>query len=138
MSFQSWIEPFVGVMWLSITTVMQSLCDGIILASPEAYEPDGTAQVRKWMQDTGRNTWCLGPSVTIYQGHEGIPDEGNSTNDTAEIQSFMNKISAECGEKSLLYVSFACIRTTPLLTVVHRYLSVVFFGHPRRRRYGHS
>lgn len=118
---------------------MESLCDGIILASPEAYEPDGTAQVRKWMRNSGRDTWCLGPSVAIHQKQEEIPDEGNPANGTEDIQCFMNKTLAECGEQSLLYVSISCFRATPVFTVgAHRYLSVVFSGHPLQRKYGHS
>ena len=83
---------------------MQELCDGDILTSPEAYEPEGTEQMRKWMKGTGRDVWCLGPLLPLQKQHHGLSAEKQLSENAHEIQHFMDKVLAESGEKSLLYV----------------------------------
>lgn len=89
---------------------MKELCDGVIAVSPEVYEPEGTAQVRKWMQGTNRDAWCLGPSLPEQKNHrqEGSKAETTLSENAGEMEVFMDRILKERGEHSLLYVFFIC------------------------------
>lgn len=125
---------------MSVTAVMQEYCDAIITTSPEVYEPEGTAQMRKWMNDTGREFWCLGPSLPLQKNHHGLSTENQLSKNAHEIQQFMDRILKERGEKSLLYVGLLCsmVQNLVLPYLDNRSPSVLCSGHLLQRNCGRS
>lgn len=80
-------------------------------ASSAAFEPEVTAATRAWCAKNNRSFYSVGPV---------LPDDilgGTSSSDTQktkvglnakdkEVIAFLDKIYANAGERSLLYVSF--------------------------------
>ncbi|KAH9927679.1 uncharacterized protein B0H18DRAFT_932440 [Fomitopsis serialis] len=89
-----------GAMCLSAHEVVNA-CDGIILASPECYEPETTAALQKWMAETSRSVYCAGPMIA--SGMRAITIEKEQSEDAAEIDDFLESILRRRGERSLLY-----------------------------------
>ncbi|TCD64138.1 hypothetical protein EIP91_004487, partial [Steccherinum ochraceum] len=103
------IEPIIGAMWTSITTVWEQYCDATISTSPEVYEPEGTAHMKKWMTETGRDFWCFGPLLPPQEKRDSLAAETKLSENADEIQAFLDKTLKDHGDKSLLYISFGSI-----------------------------
>lgn len=138
------LKGVVGVIWMSMTTVLRDICDGLITVSPEAYEPEGTAQVQKWMRGTNRDAWCLGPLLPAQKNDEGLKAETKLSENALEIEHFMDKILKERGENSLLYVGPCAACHTAMLLMASSLDFIRFYllavhktrggvGFPRRR-----
>lgn len=106
MRSQALLEPLVGTMWTEVTTVLQDTCDALITTSPETYEPEGTAQLRKWMRGTGREAYTIGPLLPSPKHTREKAAEAQLSENAGEIEGFLDRVLSERGETSLLYVCF--------------------------------
>ena len=70
--------------------------DGIILYTPESYEPEAVSQVEAWYKETGRPVYTCGPLLSSAAKAQN-----------PEIDAFLDRTLATTGERSLLYVSSA-------------------------------
>ena len=78
-------------------------CDGVLLFTPESYEPEAVAAARAWTAETGRTTYLCGPLLPT--GSQAAANEKKQSKETAEIEEFLETTLKTSGEKSLLYVS---------------------------------
>ncbi|KAH9901483.1 UDP-Glycosyltransferase/glycogen phosphorylase [Cubamyces lactineus] len=79
-------------------------CDGIILFTPESYEPEAVAAMKAWMVERGRSAYVCGPLLPT--GSQAAVNEKKQSKETVEIEEFLNTTLKTSGEKSLLYISF--------------------------------
>ncbi|KAI0664707.1 UDP-Glycosyltransferase/glycogen phosphorylase [Cubamyces menziesii] len=86
-------------------TVMS--CDGVLLFTPESYEPEAVAAARAWTAETGRTTYLCGPLLPT--GSQAAANEKKQSKETGEIEEFLETTLKTSGEKSLLYISFGSV-----------------------------
>lgn len=46
--------------------------DGLILTSPEVYEPTVIADTRDWLAEKGRSVWAIGPLMPSLNSEEAV------------------------------------------------------------------
>lgn len=80
-------------------------CDGIIVTSPEVYEPAGIDALRSWFAETGRGTWVIGPLLHDLSNKEAVAGEEAQSEKAVEIRQFMDGVLAQYGAQSLVYAS---------------------------------
>ena len=78
--------------------------DGVILTSPQSYEPESTAAMKRWFADTGRPVYLCGPLLPGASKAAAVENEVKQSANGAEIQAFLDEVLDARGEKSLLYV----------------------------------
>lgn len=78
-------------------------CDGIVLASSEALEPEATAALRDWFNEDSRKVIPVGPLLPSKTFN--LFNEGSHPDMARKVQEFLAKILEERGPKSVLYVS---------------------------------
>ena len=78
---------------------------GLIIASPEVYEPAAIAAIKDWYGELGRKVWSVGPLLPSSSRKEAIAGEEAQSANFSEIKQFMNKVLSSHGERSMLYVS---------------------------------
>ncbi|EIW63123.1 UDP-Glycosyltransferase/glycogen phosphorylase [Trametes versicolor FP-101664 SS1] len=84
------------------------ICDGVLLMTPEPYEPDAVAAVRKWYAETGRSAYVCGPLLPPKSATAKAKEQQQSKEAT-EISAFLDTTLKTSGKKSLLYISFGSI-----------------------------
>ncbi|KAH9851061.1 UDP-Glycosyltransferase/glycogen phosphorylase [Lenzites betulinus] len=89
-------------------------CDGMLIITPEPYEPDAVAAVRKWYAETGRPAYVCGPLLPPGSA-TATANEKQQSKESVQIQEFLDKTLKTDGEKSLLYISFGSM-FWPVLT----------------------
>ncbi|KAH9832558.1 uncharacterized protein C8Q71DRAFT_258990 [Rhodofomes roseus] len=99
-------RALTGAMCLAAYEVFET-CDGIILASPESYEPETTAALRQWMAGTSRPVYCAGPMIA--QGTHADSVEKGQSESIAEVDDFLESTMKHNGKRSLLYISFGTV-----------------------------
>ena len=85
-------------------------CDGVIITSPEVFEPEGIAATKEWFGETGRPAWAIGPLLYAASSNEAVAGEAALSEDSGEIMKFMNSVLSLHGERSMLYVR--CVPAT--------------------------
>lgn len=81
-------------------------CDGMVIASPEAYEPAAITAIREWFAGTGnRSVWAIGPLFPPTASKEAMAGEATLSESFGDIKKFMDNTLALHGEHSMLYVS---------------------------------
>ena len=61
--------------------------DGMLLVTPECYEPTAVAAMRSWWGETGRKAYACGPLLpNTSQQTEHAPYEGGSS----DIEEFLD------------------------------------------------
>lgn len=101
---QHLVQGVMGRVWMAARETYEA-CSGIIVASPEAYEPEAIAATRDWMAETGRQAWVIGPLLPPIQTKEAISGEEAQSAGSRKIKEFMRKVLVSHGEHSMLYVS---------------------------------
>ncbi|KAI8972907.1 UDP-Glycosyltransferase/glycogen phosphorylase [Trametes punicea] len=92
----------LGLEWLTIYD-MFTKCDGVLISTPECYDPLSIIGARAWMAETGRGTYAVGPIVS--SGVRAVENELMEADKGTEIRDFVSKILKSHGPKSLLYIS---------------------------------
>lgn len=82
-------------------------CDGAILSTAEALEPEGVARIREWFAETGREVYAAGPLFPLGEGTAA--GERSQSDKPTEIDAFLRSIFENHGPKSLLYVSSSIV-----------------------------
>ncbi|KAH9927773.1 uncharacterized protein B0H18DRAFT_1118302 [Fomitopsis serialis] len=82
-------------------------CDGLLIASPECYEPEAVAALRDWMAESSRPVYACGP--LIPSGARAVAFEKLQGSEAAKVESFLDAKLASHGQHSVLYVSFGTI-----------------------------
>ncbi|KAI0071139.1 UDP-Glycosyltransferase/glycogen phosphorylase [Panus rudis PR-1116 ss-1] len=80
-------------------------CDGVVMSSAEAYEPEAVAETRAWFAETNRDVYVVGPLLPTTTKPQEVFGEQKQSQDAAEIMSFLENTLEEHGAKSLLYFS---------------------------------
>ncbi|KAI0760274.1 UDP-Glycosyltransferase/glycogen phosphorylase [Fomes fomentarius] len=82
--------------------------DGVFLFTPESYEPEAVAAVRRWFGETGRPAYAVGPLLPAAS-KAAASKERKLSSESDEIQTFLNDTLKSSGEKSLVYISFGSL-----------------------------
>ena len=80
-------------------------CDGMILTSAEAYEPQAITAMKEWFAETSRSVWAVGPLLPSIASQEAIAGEEASSPNFKELTSFLNSTLESHGPHSVLFVS---------------------------------
>lgn len=91
--------------------------DGILLFTPESYEPEAVAAAREWFAATGRHAYTTGPLLPSGSKSAAVANEQKLSNESNEIVTFLDETLKTSGEKSLVYVS--AVRTAYARTYTH-------------------
>ncbi|KAJ3487389.1 hypothetical protein NLI96_g3563 [Meripilus lineatus] len=102
------IKNIAGLLWIEAQGVLDE-CDGVILSSPECYEPEAVAAVREWFAETSREAFAVGPLLPISTSSSAIAGENQGMANAAEISSFLESTLETHGKGSMLYISFGSL-----------------------------
>ncbi|CDO69246.1 Glycosyltransferase Family 1 protein [Trametes cinnabarina] len=81
------------------------LSDGALVATPEAYERQAVAAVRKWFGELQKPVYVIGP-LQPSGTQAAIVYEKAQAPQIREIETFLDNTLRNFGERSLLYISF--------------------------------
>ncbi len=79
-------------------------CDGVVLTTPECYEPEAVAGVKKWFAESSRSVFVLGPLLPTTHDPSALAGEKQMSVNANEIDLFLESILASHGKASMLYV----------------------------------
>ncbi|TCD71965.1 hypothetical protein EIP91_000097 [Steccherinum ochraceum] len=117
-------KGFLGKMWMAMLDSYNDT-DGVILTSPEVYEPAAVAAMKDWMTAIGRDAWAIGPLQPSSGSKEAVAGEGAQSEKSAQIKEFMDTALAKYGEQSMLYISFGSAFWVSELAKLDAFLDVV-------------
>ena len=80
-------------------------CDGLILTSPEVYEPHAIAAMKAWFAESHRDVWAIGPLYPFPASKEAIAGEEVSSTCFKDVAQFLDAALVSHGEHSVLFVS---------------------------------
>ncbi|KAI0743898.1 UDP-Glycosyltransferase/glycogen phosphorylase [Daedaleopsis nitida] len=89
--------------------------DGVVLFTPECYEPEAVAGVRAWFAETGRPVYTAGPLLPSASQATANANEVKLSAEGSAFQTFLDETLKTSGEKSLIYISFGSM-FWPLMT----------------------
>ncbi|KAH9852247.1 UDP-Glycosyltransferase/glycogen phosphorylase [Lenzites betulinus] len=92
----------VGAEWLTMNDMFAS-CDGVLLVTPECFDPLSIVGARAWMAETGRGTYAVGPLLPT--GARAVENALREADRGAEIRDFVSRVLKSHGPLSLLYIS---------------------------------
>ena len=78
--------------------------DGMLLVTPECYEPAAVAAMRSWFGETGREVHICGPLLPATSKENAQTHERKHVGGSSEIEDFLDATLKTVGPKSLLYV----------------------------------
>ncbi|KAH8085451.1 UDP-Glycosyltransferase/glycogen phosphorylase [Cristinia sonorae] len=96
---------FLGPLWLSLFETYEQ-CDGLLITSPEAYEPAAIAATKDWFAESKRGVWAIGPLLPSTTSEKAKSGEESLSESSAAIKTFMDETLKKNGEHSMLYISF--------------------------------
>ncbi|TCD71967.1 hypothetical protein EIP91_000099 [Steccherinum ochraceum] len=99
------LGDFAGAMLIAMFEGYDE-CDGMIICSPEVYEPDVMAATEEWFAETGREVWAIGPLLPPLNNQVSTAGEEAQSEKAAEIKNFMDDVLEKNGRHSMLYISF--------------------------------
>lgn len=77
-------------------------CDGVIMSTPECYEPQTLTAIRDLFARTSRSIWVCGPLLATSE--QALAQEREQSSKALEIEEFMDSILSSHGKHSLVYV----------------------------------
>ncbi|KAI1785433.1 UDP-Glycosyltransferase/glycogen phosphorylase [Ganoderma leucocontextum] len=83
--------------------------DGILLVTPESYEPEAVAAMKEWFAETGRPAYVCGPSLPSASKAMATMHEMDESDSSEEVKGFLDATLARSGENTLLYISFGSL-----------------------------
>ena len=101
--FQHITKGSMGAMWMS-TLHAYDVFDGMIITSPEPYEPHAIAATKEWFAETHRDVWAIGPLLPSTASKEAVAGEGALSETSEQIKAFMDDVLRSQGEHSMLFV----------------------------------
>lgn len=97
---RNWITPISSESSVSVLDE----CDGIIIATPECYEPEAVTGIREWFAETSRQIFAVGPLLPVSGSSSALLGESQLSANAADIQNFMDTTERSHGKGSMLYV----------------------------------
>jgi len=98
----------MGSIWLGFLEAYIA-CDGMIITSPEAYEPHAIAATKDWFAENSRSVWAVGPLVISASSQQAVLNEEAQSEKSADIKKFLDNALAERGKLTVLYISFGSV-----------------------------
>lgn len=96
-------------------------CDGIIIASSEAYEKVSLEALRSWYSELNKPLYAVGPLLPKnFGGVEALTGQRN-----AEIETFLESMLTQHGERSVVFVRFVGLYSS----TTHQVASSDVFWH---------
>ncbi|KAM5530922.1 hypothetical protein V8D89_015412 [Ganoderma adspersum] len=83
--------------------------DGMLLVTPECYEPAAVAAMRSWFGETGREVHVCGPLLPATSKVTAQTHERKHVGGSNEIEEFLDATLKTSGPKSLLYISLGTV-----------------------------
>ncbi|CAL1709844.1 unnamed protein product [Somion occarium] len=96
----------MGALMMLMQNVVEN-CDGLIMATPEPYEPEGIDVIRRWFTETSRDIYPIGPMVPF--GKKAMEGENKQSQDAGDIEQFLESILKSHGPKSVIYFAFGSV-----------------------------
>ena len=81
-------------------------CDGLIMTTPEEYEPEAIADIKRWFGKTSRGVYPLGPLLPAVNDPKVSEEEKSISMKGQEISQFMDSVLKSHGPQSMVYVRF--------------------------------
>ena len=78
--------------------------DGILLATPDSYEPEAVATVKEWFAERARPAYVCGPLLPSASKTMAAMYEMDEADSSDEVKWFLDATLERSGENSLLYV----------------------------------
>ena len=101
--------------------------DGMLIFTPESYEPEAVAATRAWYAETGRPVYTTGPLLPTASKSTAMANEKKMSSESNAIVDFLDETLKTSGEKSLVYVSRCCDALDSCARAQHC-LSKISFG----------
>jgi len=107
--FQVYQAGMAKIIYLSMT-----MCNGLIAATSAVFEPEANETLQKWLTETNRTFYNLGPLQLRGYGSSTVADcrkrgDLSSSRNGEELLEFLDKTLQTHGPNSLLYISFGSI-----------------------------
>ena len=103
--------------------------DGMLIFTPESYEPEAVAATRAWYAETGRPVYTTGPLLPSASKSTAMANEKKMSSESNAIVDFLDETLKTSGEKSLVYVSATPLTHSLVLNIVSpRSRSEPYFG----------
>ncbi|TBU44934.1 UDP-Glycosyltransferase/glycogen phosphorylase [Dichomitus squalens] len=83
--------------------------DGLMMITPNSYEPEAVAAAKGWFAQTGRPAYAVGPLLPSASKEAADANEKKQSSEGGQIQEFLDATLKTSGPKSLLYISFGSI-----------------------------
>ncbi|TCD67190.1 hypothetical protein EIP91_000417 [Steccherinum ochraceum] len=119
---KSMMKGFMGMIWYTLTDSYAACDGGLIVTSPDVYEPAAIAALKASFAETKRNVWTLGPLTLSGGTHEAVNGEMAQADQAIEIKRFMDDVLHKYGEQSLVYISFGSMFWVPDFTKLDEFL----------------
>ncbi|KAI0716582.1 UDP-Glycosyltransferase/glycogen phosphorylase [Earliella scabrosa] len=112
--YEVWAQDFdlprdIGVKMFPRVHETIEKADGVLLFTPESYEPEAVAAVRRWFKETNRPVYACGPLLPSASKGAAVANETKLSKESVEIQSFLDEVLRTSGERSLVYISFGSL-----------------------------
>ncbi|KAH9934153.1 UDP-Glycosyltransferase/glycogen phosphorylase [Fomitopsis serialis] len=116
--------PFRDMIAVMFFDTYQTLdgCDGVILSTPECYEPETIDAVRKYYNETSRSIFVCGPLTASSSRATVSEDQGPQA---TAVEQVLDRALQERGKGSLLYISFGSLFWPPAPERLWAVLNVV-------------
>ncbi|KAI0943612.1 hypothetical protein AcW1_002736 [Taiwanofungus camphoratus] len=104
------IRKSIGNMMLTAYETFAG-CDGVIMSTPECYEPQTLTAIRDLFARTSRSIWVCGPLLATSE--QALAQEREQSSKALEIEEFMDSILSSHGKHSLVYFSLGSLYWSP-------------------------
>ncbi|THH23193.1 hypothetical protein EUX98_g7991 [Antrodiella citrinella] len=99
------LKGILGGIWMGFADAYDS-CDGMLITSPEVYEPHAIAATKEWFAESSRSVWAIGPLAPATTTEQAMSNEEAQSENSADIKKFLDSVLSKNGEHSAIYVSF--------------------------------
>lgn len=97
-------KGIVGGVFLRLMDAYYEALDGMIITTPEVYEPHAITATKDWFAETSRFVWAIGPLQTFSEGKQAIFNEEAQSERSQDIRKHLDSAFSDYGEHSVLYV----------------------------------
>ncbi|THH28048.1 hypothetical protein EUX98_g6129, partial [Antrodiella citrinella] len=99
------LKGILGGVWMGLFDTYDT-CDGLIITSPEVYEPHATTATREWLAETSRSVWAIGPLAISTTTQQAMSNEEAQSEKSADIKNFLDNALSKHKAHSVIYISF--------------------------------
>ncbi|KAH8087202.1 UDP-Glycosyltransferase/glycogen phosphorylase [Cristinia sonorae] len=117
-------KGIMGPIWFAVHDCIEH-CDGMLITSPEAYEPAAIIAIKEWFAETNRGVWAIGPLLPPMSSAKAMTGEQSLSGSSDVIKNFMDKTLVTHGQHSMIYISFGSIFWPAKFEKVEAFIDVV-------------